>query len=308
MGKNVAKNLSEDPQKEFETSMKLEEVETKKKEPMRCNKQREANESKQVKEEGQKLPDLNSTLQAFTVESLQKELTMIAEDISKLKLSIMQLQEGMSKYQSKLEELSDNNILTKTTVMSIHDNIIKQNSFISVENKRLTKVNIDMQERLDNKQERLEQIIQTCQEDRYRKDKIKLINKYIYQIDLIRKTLYDFNINRNCESNNEAVVFLESQLKEVIKGMEATLFQEMVEKIQLGEKGAIVNPDIQETIDTVATDNPELDGKIYCSISPGYIWTLPYILKAKMTDTGNEIKTYRFLIRPEQIITYKFNK
>lgn len=173
---------------------------------------------------------------------------------------------------------------------------------------RLLKENADIQERLDQKQERLEQIMQATQEDRYKKDKIKLVNKYIYQMDLIRKVLYDFDSLRKVQSEKESVAFLERQLTSIVVSMEATLAQEMVESIQCGEHGGTFNPELQESIDTVATDNPELDGKIYASINPGYVWTLPYILKAKITDKGDEIKSYRFLVRPEQVIIYRLNK
>lgn len=191
---------------------------------------------------------------------------------------------------------------------AIKVNMDKLTAQICDEHQRLLKENSDLQESLDQKQERLEQIMQTTQEDRYKKDKIKLVNKYIYQMDLIRKVLYDFDSLRTVQSDKESVVFLENQLKSIVVSMEATLAQEMVEPIQYGEQGGNVNPEMQETIDTVATDNPELDGKIYSSINPGYVWTLPYILKAKITDKGDEIKSYRFLVRPEQIVIYRLNK
>ena len=176
------------------------------------------------------------------------------------------------------------------------------------DNGRLIKENEELQNKLDSRTERLESINQAVQEDRYRKDKIKLINKYIYQMDIIRRVLYDFENDRQNMTEEEAVTFLQNQLKEIIVGMEATLTQEMVERIQNGENGASINLELQETIGTVKTNDVELDGKIYRSISPGYVWTLPYILKAKITDKGDEIKSYRFLIRAEQVITYKFKK
>ena len=191
---------------------------------------------------------------------------------------------------------------------SIKEVVANLASQINNEHQQLLKENSDIQELLDQKQERLEQITQTCHEDRYKKDKIKLVNKYIYQMDLIRKALYDFDSRRTERSDKESVAFLENQLKSIVVSMEATLAQEMVEPIQYGEDGGTVNPELQETIDVFDTNDPELDGKIYSSINPGYVWTLPYILKAKITDNGDEIKSYRFLVRPEQIIVYRLNK
>ncbi len=179
---------------------------------------------------------------------------------------------------------------------------------ISVENASLIKENVALQDRMIDKQEKLEHITQTCQEDRSRKDKVKLINKYIYQMDVIRKTLYEYPALRENMSDADAANYLEIQLQEVVKGMDASLMQEMVERLEQSKNGDVVNPELQETIGIVVTDNPALDGKVSYSVSPAYVWRLPYILKAKLSDKGDEIKSYRFLIRPEQIITYKINK
>ena len=81
-----------------------------------------------------------------------------------------------------------------------------------------------------------------------------------------------------------------------------------VEKVQTGKNGGTVDPEMQETVETVPTNDPGMDGKIFRSLSPAYVWTLPYILRPRLSETGEEIKSYRFLIRPEQIITYKLRK
>lgn len=307
--KDVEKNPTSNSQIE-----KLEqEIETKKKVLDQLMRQKQEESKKQVEKNVQE-PLVDPKLPMPTMEQLQQEIIAKDQIISILESKIAHLQRNLNTDQSdpKLQGEDSNTSVSFTaiekTLALISEQIKSLSASVSIENQRLLQENAKISESLENKQLQLEQIVQTCQEDRYRKDKIKLINKYIYQIDLIRKTQYDFRIYRDQQSESEAVAFLESQLTEIVKGMEATLLQEMVENIQTGEDGAAVNPDMQETIDTVSTDNPELDGKIYCSISPAYVWTLPYILKAKITDKGDEIKSYRFLIRPEQIITYKFNK
>lgn len=293
--------------------MLTQEIETKKKELDQLMRQKQEESKKQVEKNVQE-PLVDPKFPMPTMEQLQQEIIAKDQIINTLESKIAHLQRNLNKDQSdpkpqgEASNTSDSFTTIEKTLALISEQIKSLSASVSIENQRLLQENAKISEGLENKQLQLEQIVQTCQEDRYRKDKIKLINKYIYQIDLIRKTQYDFSIYRNQLSENEAIVFLESQLTEIVKGMEATLLQEMVENIQTGEDGAAVNPDMQETIDTVSTDNPELDGKIYCSISPAYVWTLPYILKAKITDKGDEIKSYRFLIRREQIITYKFNK
>ena len=186
---------------------------------------------------------------------------------------------------------------------------ISGNEVLTEEAAALSSENRELRMKLAEKQERLENILQSVQEDRYRKDKIKLINKYIYHIDLIRQTLYDFNSARDSSKEKDPeTVFLERQLEETAAGLEAVLMQEMVEKVQTGKNGGTVDPEMQETVETVPTNDPGMDGKIFRSLSPAYVWTLPYILKPRISDTGEEVRSYRFLIRPEQIITYKLKK
>ena len=186
---------------------------------------------------------------------------------------------------------------------------ISGNEVLTKEAAVLSSENRELRMKLAEKQERLETILQSVQEDRYRKDKIKLINKYIYHIDLIRQTLYDFNSGRDSSKEKDPeTVFLERQLEETAAGLEAVLMQEMVEKVQTGKNGGTVDPEMQETVETVPTNDPGMDGKIFRSLSPAYVWTLPYILKPRISDTGEEVRSYRFLIRPEQIITYKLKK
>lgn len=108
--------------------------------------------------------------------------------------------------------------------------------------------------------------------------------------------------------DSEAVAYLENQLSEVANGLDATLLQEMVERKSFGGNGDPVNLEMQEVVGTFSTEDASLDGKIYKSINPGYVWTLPYILKAKINENGDEIKNYKFLLRSEQIIVYKQNK
>lgn len=257
-------------------------------------------------------------------EKQKKASTVNVEEFARLQEELEQKEIKLAKYQAEIDRLNQNvEELQKTEPLaclqkhisellkhmsSLEERVGDMDNRIAEENQHLTKENEELQVKLDNKQERLESIVQKIQEDRYKKDKMKLINRCIYQMDLIRKTLYDFESDHKGMSEKEAISFLQKQLEEVVKGMEATLAQEMVERIPCAKEGSNINLELQETIDTIFTDDPMLDGKVYRSINPGYIWMLPYILKAKITDDGSEIKNYRFLIRAEQVITYKLNK
>lgn len=217
--------------------------------------------------------------------------------------------------QSKITEQSNeiirlNNELSKAAEKSSDSLLLEEINKISAmisERNEIAKENEYLHTKLDEKQERLEQIVHNCQEDRYRKDKGRLINRIIYQMDLIRNVIYDFD-NEHPEDLSASVAFLRQQFLEIITYMEETLRAESVECIRLGKDGSAVDLELQEVTDVVITDKPELAGKVHRSIHPGYIWRLPYILKAKIKDDGSVVKDYDFLIRPEQVITYKLNK
>lgn len=217
--------------------------------------------------------------------------------------------------QSKITEQSNeiirlNNELSKAAEKSSDSLLLEEINKISAmisERNEIAKENEYLHTKLDEKQERLEQIVHNCQEDRYRKDKGRLINRIIYQMDLIRNVIYDFD-NEHPEDLSASVAFLRQQFLEIITYMEETLRAESVECIRLGKDGSAVDLELQEVTDVVITDKPELAGKVHRSIHPGYTWRLPYILKAKIKDDGRVVKDYDFLIRPEQVITYKLNK
>lgn len=280
--------------KELESvNKKLIEIDATKNESV--NKQAELKEDSATKDVDQPCDTLKQT----SDDELLNEIKSKNDEIARLKAEI-------EKFETTVHQ--DKDSATNNETADILKELQKVTSRCADENKRLIKENADLSNKLDETQLRMEQIIQTCQEDRYRKDKIKLINKYIYQIDLIRKTLYDFHLDRHNMQDNEAVAYLENQLSEVANGLDATLLQEMVERKSFGRNGDPVNLEMQEVVGSFNTEDASLDGKIYQSINPGYVWTLPYILKAKVNDNGDEIKTYRFLLRSEQVIVYKHNK
>lgn len=229
-------------------------------------------------------------------------------EVKKLKDKIAQLSEENKQLREKdstPSEQFDTSQLTEE-LSKLQKSIKSINNSIIEENARLSKDNENLQSKLDSKQERLEEIMHKCQEDRYRKDKSKLINRIIYQSDLLRHIIYETETQKENDLQKLAD-FLRQQLVEINKYMETTLIEEGLECIREGKDGATLNLDYQEVIRTVPTDNPELAGKVHRSINPGYVWKLPYILKAKINDDGSIVSNYRYLIRPEQVITYKLN-
>ncbi|MBO4738696.1 MAG: hypothetical protein J5606_03950, partial [Bacteroidales bacterium] len=141
-------------------------------------------------------------------------------------------------------------------------------------------------------------LVENCQIDRYRKDKIKLINSCISRANLWRDYLMKGTINMS----------IEETIHKFIRDIDGILNRESVIVLKQAEEGSEYNEEHQEIVDTKETMDENLDGKIAVSESPAYIWTLPYILNAKVDEDGNKIHNYRFVIETEKVIIYKLNK
>lgn len=232
-------------------------------------------------------PQNNELLSLFT--NITSKIEALGEKISSLETSIATISENQKKSIDDIRKSIDSENIGMLN--SMHDFHILIDS---------------MQTQLDEKQERLETINQNVQEDRYRKDKIKLLNRCIMQLDIIRKTLYEFKNESDSIENKEE--YLLQQLQEIVKGMEATLSYEGIETKRFTNIGDKINTEYQEAVKLIYTDDTAKEGIVAESINPGYVWTLPYILKGRQTDTGEEIKTYRFLLQSEQVAVYKYRQ
>ena len=162
-------------------------------------------------------------------------------------------------------------------------------------------------EKLARSEERFYQLTQTVQEDRYRKDKSRLLSACIDEANLIRSSLYDFRKRRdNGELKKSAELELEEMLEKIVDHFDKRILRiERVEVLPKAEPGSDFSEDIQDVVDYQPTDDPQMAGKVARSESPAYVWTLPYILKAKVDGDGNEINSYRFLLEREKVIIYK---
>ena len=165
-----------------------------------------------------------------------------------------------------------------------------------------------LEEENDSKQDRLENIIQTVQEDRYRKDKLKLINRCIFQSEMLRKTIYEYPEITKDMSAEEKEAFLLKQLNSVVIGYDSMLADEGAVVTHFAAVGEKMDKENQEAVGARETDDESKNGTVAEVVSPGYVWTLPYILKAKVNESGEEIKRYKFLMQTEKIIAYKFVK
>lgn len=165
-----------------------------------------------------------------------------------------------------------------------------------------------LEEDNSTKQDRLENIIQTVQEDRYRKDKLKLINRCIFQSEMLRKTIYEYPDITKEMTLEQKEAFLLKQLNSVVIGFDSMLADEGAVLTHFAAVGEKMDKEFQEAVGARETDDESKNGTVAEIVSPGYVWTLPYILKAKVNESGEEIKRYKFLMQTEKIIAYKFVK
>ena len=163
---------------------------------------------------------------------------------------------------------------------------------------------------LDEKVIRYDDLVSRIQEDRYRKDKVKILRRNINLRNLVSSVLEDYRDDDPQLEGHDApaAVFLEQQLEKIIEKIDADLRQEMLVPLVNGLEGTDFDAEHQEIVDRKLTDKQELDGKVYKSVAPGYVWTLPYIFKPRVNETGEEVHTYKFLLRSEDVITYKYEK
>ena len=159
-----------------------------------------------------------------------------------------------------------------------------------------------------NKEERYEQLVSRVQEDRYRKDKVKILSRMIRMRSNITDMLGFYESEAMEGKDSDAATYLQKQIKAFIDGLDADLRQEMVIKMENGKPGSDLDEEHQEAVGTEPTDQPELAGKVCRSVSPGFYWTLPYIFKPRVNETGEEIMSYKFVINYEQVITYQYKK
>jgi molecular chaperone GrpE (heat shock protein) len=179
---------------------------------------------------------------------------------------------------------------------------------IDVQNTKLLTLCQQLQEQNDSITDKYDAITRQMQEDRYRKDKVKILSRTIRMRGMITDMLADYDNDAMSGNDTPAAQHLKLQLHKIIDCLEADLRQEMVYKLENGVEGADFNDELMEACGVELTDKPELSGKVCRSVEPGYYWTLPYILKPRISDTGEEIYSYKFILSYEQVITYKYQK
>lgn len=167
----------------------------------------------------------------------------------------------------------------------------------SVENADL----LALLEKADERLQRRDSDVQSYQEDFYRKSITPYIRQFIVLGDMMRKimneTIDEHLLKDESYWHNQFGKVIES-INYILRDFSFTVYQD-------AKEGENYNPQKQEVISFKETDNVDLDKKISKSLNPGYVWTLPYIIKAKVNGAQLPLKEYELIFRKEQVETYK---
>lgn len=175
-----------------------------------------------------------------------------------------------------------------------------QNVLVSVQN-GLSVENVQLLALLDKTETRLlrrDSEVQSFQEDFYRKTITPCIRQFIALGDMMRKVIDESPVEEKGQ-------YFELQFGKIVESIDYILRDFSFSVYQEGKYGMSYNPQTQDVVAYKETDNPELDKKVSRSLNPGYIWTLPYIIKAKANGEPLPLKSYELIFRKEQVETFK---
>jgi len=153
----------------------------------------------------------------------------------------------------------------------------------------------------ESRLQRRDSEIQAYQEDFYRKAMSPYIRQFIALADMMRKIVWETKITPEKYDN----IYWQSQFQKIIQSIDFILSDFSFKVYQDAQEGETYNPERQDVVGYMETDQPELDKKIYASCNPGYIWTIPYIIRCKANGEPLPLKEHQIIFRKEQVITYK---
>ncbi len=154
---------------------------------------------------------------------------------------------------------------------------------------------------------RQSQTISKFQDDLLYKVQKPLIMEMVEIADNIRLILNDNDVVENKDFDS-----LLERVKKLADWVDASLSNNSVRRYSLTtESPAFLDRKKQEVIDVEFTDDPSKDST-YFTERPGYVWTMPYLIINSDTQLKKALedapKSYEFIIRPEEVVKYKYQK
>ena len=157
-------------------------------------------------------------------------------------------------------------------------------------------------DKVEDKLMRKEADLQGFQEDSRLKATAPFLKQFIHLGDMMRKV-----VDENPAGAEASAAYLLEQFKQLTDSIDFILRDFSVDVFRRNEGDMRFDPHTQQAFD-YPTDDPALDKKVRRTINPGYVWTLPYVLKAKANGEEHPLKEYRVIFRREQVECFKYIK
>ena len=237
-----------------------------------------------ITEEEENVSDDSDALKA-EIEQLKQEIKQKNRDLDELNNLLKQ---SAAKENDKKESSSDDALQKIQDVLAeIKNDLFSGNSEL-----------IALLDKAENRLQRRDAEVQSFQEDYYRKTITPYIRQFIALGDMMRKVVDEAPEETKGQ-------YIEAQFGKIVESIDYILRDFSFAAYQEGEYGSDYNPQKQDVVAYKETDKIELDKKVSRSLNPGYVWTLPYIIKAKANGESLPLKSYEFIFRKEQVETFK---
>lgn len=255
-----------------------------------------------LKNAEEKLSELNRMSEAKKEEldGLKGELDEMEKKHDALSLSVHEEEKKLADLRETANTFSAQNIedLKKDVREGINQVLENLSVKIDQENRELVRVLDKVEEKLMRK----EADLQGFQEDSRLKATAPFLKQFIHLGDMMRKV-----VEENPVEPEASAAYLLAQIRQLTDSIDFILRDFSVDVFRHDESDTRFDPHTQQAFEYL-TDDPTLDKKVRRTINPGYVWTLPYILKAKANGEEHPLKEYRMIFRREQVECFKYIK
>ncbi len=260
-------------------------------------------EGKANSENNYKLKEIQTEVDKVTseLEAKKQELVFLETKCKELSDKEKEIVQNITAKGKELHELNSPIQINTKELQTDLQNGIKLiletlSNKINIENREL----IQVLDKVEDKLMRKETELQYFQEDSHLKATAPYLKQFIHLGDMIRKV-----IDENPATPEESASYLLEQFKRLTESIDFILNDFSVESYSHDKGNDVFDPHTQQAFE-YPTDDIMLDKKIRRTLNPGYVWTLPYILKAKANGEAHPVKEYRMIFRREQVECFKY--
>lgn len=224
----------------------------------------------------------------------RQDLTFLAEDLGHMIIMHLQQQDNLRTNEATTANSSIENIDCTIQQLFQEQNEIKErlNSMQSL----IEEQSKTIEEQADVIKKQHQTITQYNSDIVYKTQK-DLIMELIGIADQLKYTIEDHASGNDFES-------LYSAIKDLSDWVDGGLQGVAVRKYEAKEYEEL-DTRRQEIVEIRQTDNP-LEDKMIKPELPGYIWSIPMVGSNNTQQSGEQPRTYEFLIRPEQVVRLRY--